>query len=165
MTIPPEAALIKNRRETTPPYMSARALAAAVTAAGTPLSASGLSCIEKGHYSAKPQTLAAIALQLGITPDELEELGRRHGRGNAVRAAALLREHIRQRVDQEPALAATEVSQPVLQALVAGVDEIRATRELTAKEQDALIRALVQSTAGHVKDEVAKLRAMVGILR
>lgn len=167
VAVPPEAELVRTRRESTLPFMSRTGLAEAVTAAGTKLSEASLRKIEKGEYAARPHILAAIALTLGITPDELEALGRRHDRDNATKAALMLREYVAERARQEPAIdqAAASLPEAALQAVVAGIDEIRATRGLSRQQREALVRALVASTVAHVNAEMDRLRTTLDIVR
>lgn len=154
-TPPPEAALIRERRETTPPYLSVRRLA---LSAG--MSPSGLSRIESGEHAAKPDRLAALAERLGITADELEDVGRRHGRENALKAAAMMRARS---VAPGPSLAAVAGSVPesVLRAVMEGIEEIRATPGLSAREREAMEAELVRGTLAYVSAHVGQIKASI----
>lgn len=152
--VPPEAALIRARRFDTPPYpLSRRQLALDIG-----MSPANLARIESGEYQAKPDWLAAIAGRLGITADELEKVGREHGRENAVKAAAILRARPSA---TEPALAAVAGSMPesVLRAVLQGIDEIRATPGLSRREREALEAELVRGTLAYVSAHVGQIRA------
>lgn len=159
---PPEAILLRRRREAM--LMSPEDLSEAMRDASgrRPISGRRIREIEAGRTRAgKPTaapdlTLVSMALALGITAEELEEVGR-------CGAAEVLREHVRQRAEDEPHLAAvaSSVSSPssstvagsldqaavtsqLIQLVIQGVDEIRTARGLTAKQRAELERQFLE---------------------
>jgi hypothetical protein len=155
---PPEAALIHERRtERLPsPPISLRDAAKAASATGISMTESGWRSIEKGRYAAKPEVLAAMAMAVGVTPAELDEIADRHDRENARKAAVMLRSQLRQRAEQEPALAKIDPRTPedVLQMILDGLDDIRNASGLSDAQkvslESSLIEAVRQSIAGHL---------------
>ncbi|MET8864623.1 hypothetical protein ABZW11_16935 [Nonomuraea sp. NPDC004580] len=167
--VPPEAALIKARRRDRLPPMGAAAAAAAATAAGVKMSAEGWRSIENGRYDGPPDKLAIMAQVVGISAEELAELGEREGRENAARAARLLESHLRQRAAAEPAVAASSLDvestpEQVLRMILKGIDDIRAAPGLTAGQKSSLERSLMEAVVSSVGGQIVQIRTALEIL-
>lgn len=157
---PPEAQLIRERRETLIPRRSIRDLAA-----DADIGESSWRAFEAGKFVITPERLARVALVVGVTPSELETLGRQHGRDNALRAAVLLRRYIEERVKGETVARAAvgDVPEEILQALITGLDEIRSARGISAKQRSVLERALIRGITAHISAQVDQIRILLGI--
>lgn len=147
---PPEGRLIQQRR--TAMLISPERLSQQMKEAGRRAVSGGrIREIEKGltrsgaPTRAPAERLVELALALGITAAELDEADR----GDA---AELLREHVRQRSEQEPLIAAlatsgeTEISQAahdVLQMIFQGLDEIRHHPLLSDSQKQELERSFL----------------------
>ncbi|MEU6781441.1 hypothetical protein ABZ912_19735 [Nonomuraea angiospora] len=165
--VPPEAALIKERRKDRLPPMGVPAAAAAATSAGVKMSPEGWRSIETGRHNGPPGKLAIMAQVVGITPDELAEIGRRFGRENAAEAARLLEAHLRRRVASEPALAAIDtdsVPEQVLQLILEGIDDIRTAKGLTDAQKSSLEQSLIHVTMQSVSAQIVQIRTTLKIL-
>lgn len=165
--VPPEAALIKARRMSRLPKMGARAAADAATAAGVTMSAEGWRSIENGRYDGPEDKIAIMAQIVGITPEELAELGRREKRPRVVEAARLLESHLRQRVASEPAMAAIDTEslpEQVVQMILEGIDDIRAAKGLDNAQKAALERTLIQTIVQNVQGQIVQVRTTLEIL-
>ncbi|GAA3550436.1 hypothetical protein GCM10022419_033330 [Nonomuraea rosea] len=169
MSIPPEAALIRDRRKNRlpNPALSLRAAAAAASAFGTPVSEAGWRSIEGGKYVAKPEILAAMASAVGVTPAELDEIGARHQRQNAADAAVMLRAYLHQRAETDPALSGIGTSAPddVLQMIVAGIDDIRKAPGLTKDQKESLEKSLIDTVKQTVAGQLVQIRTALEIAR
>lgn len=163
----PEATLIRHRREGRLPPMSLRDAAEAASAAGVKMSESAWRAIESGRYEGRPDKIAIMARVVGITPDELDEVGRT-GRENAAAAAGMLRNYLRERAKREPMLAgvdANATSEAVLQLMLEGIDDIRRAEGLTGAQKAALERSLIQSVQQMVAGQLVQIRTTLEIAR
>lgn len=169
VSIPPEAALIRERRKNRlpNPAMSLRAAAAAATAHGTKVSEAGWRSIEGGLYDAKPEILAAMARVVGVTPAELDEIAAQHERQNAADAAVMLRAYLRQRAENEPALDRLDPRTPeaVLQMIVDGIDDIRNAAGLSEDQKASLEKALIETVTQTVAGQLVQIRTVLEIAR
>lgn len=170
MSIPPEAALIRERRKNRlpSPAMSLRSAATAATEFGaTSISEAGWRSIEAGKYIAKPEILAAMAKVVGVTPAELDELAKKHERQNAADAAVMLRAYLRQRAENEPSLEGIDPSTPeaVLQMIVEGIDDIRKAPGLTKDQKASLEKSLIQTVMQTVAGQLVQIRTALEIAR
>ena len=164
--VPPEAALIRERRLDRLPPLSVRDAADAATAAGVQMSEAGWRSIEAGRYDGPKDKIAIMAQVVGISPDELAELGRREGRQNVVEAAGLLEAHLRRRVASEPAMAgvaAESVPERVLQMILEGIDDIRST-DLSDDQKESLEKSLIQTIMQSVQGQIVQVRTTLEIL-
>jgi hypothetical protein len=159
---PPEAILIRQRRENQVPKMSARRAAAiAQERSGGDFSASTWLKIEGGDYRGPADRVAIMADVVGVTPDELDQKGRPD-------AARLLREHVRRRAEAEPALAGLDretTSESVLQLLLQGLDEIRREKRLNPEQKQRLEAALLESTLNAIKGQMDQIRTVIDIAK
>ena len=166
--VPPEAALIKARRMNGVPKMGAPAAAAAATAAGVKMSPEGWRSIENGRYDAPPDKLAIMAQVVGVTAEELAELGEREQRPNAVKAARLMESHLRERAAAVPAVAASldveSTPEQVLRMILKGIDDIRAAEGLTESQKSSLERSLMEAVVASVGGQIVQVRATLEIL-
>lgn len=165
--VPPEAALIKARRKDRLPPMGAATAAAAATAAGVKMSAEGWRSIENGRYDGPKDKIAIMAQVVGITPEELADLGHREKRLNVIEAAGLLEAHLRRRVAAEPAMAAIDtdsVPEQVLQMILEGIDDIRAAKGLTGAQKSSLERSLIQTIMQSARAQIVQVRTTLEIL-
>lgn len=167
--VPPEAALIRQRRRDRLPALSVRDAAAAATAAGVAMSEAGWRSIESGRYDGPPDKVAIMAQVVGITADELADVGRRGRRENAVEAARLLEAHLRQRAAAEPAVAASPLDvasapERVLEMILKGIADIRAAEGLTEGEKSSLERSLIDAVVHSVGGQIVQIRATLEIL-
>ncbi|QBI53485.1 hypothetical protein [Streptomonospora litoralis] len=142
---PPEARLIRERREAM--LISPETLSRRIHEAGYDRGVSGrrLREIEEGRTRAgKPTaapalTLVQVALTLGITAADLDEVGRAD-------AAAIMRNHLKGRIQQEPEVAALPgVSEELRQQIIQGLDELRAAPDLTREQKAQLEAAYLRS--------------------
>lgn len=167
--LPSEAALILERRTNRlpSPSISLRDAAAAATSAGIQMSESGWRSIEKGRYEAKPEVLAVMARVVGVTPAELEQVAERDGRDNARRAAVMLRAYVRNRAENEPALAALAPRTPeaVLQMILEGIDDIRNAPGLTGDQKGSLEKSLIEAVTQTVAGQIAQIRTTLEIVQ
>jgi transcriptional regulator with XRE-family HTH domain len=133
---------------------------------GVSMSSTNLADIESGRYNATPDKLAALARLLDISPEELDELAAQ-GRENAARAAVILREYIAERAASEPALAdaGDSVPEAVLQAVLAGIDEIRALPGLSDAQKTSMEKSLIRASVQQVRGQVDQMRATLEIVR
>jgi hypothetical protein len=167
--VPPEAALIKERRINRIPKMGAPAAAAAATKAGVKMSPEGWRSIESGRYDAPEDKLAIMAQVVGVTAEELAEIGRRYGRPNAVRAAELMESHLRRRAAAEPVVAASPIDvestpEQVLRMILKGIDEIRAAEGLTEGQKASLEKSLMEAVVSSVGGQIVQIRTTLQIL-
>ena len=166
---PPEAALIRQRRKDRLPVLSVRDAAAAATAAGVSMSEAGWRSIEAGRYDGPKDKLAIMAQVVGVSADELAELGRRHGRVNVVEAARLLESHVRQRAAAEPAVVASPLDtesapEQVLQMILKGIDAIRSAEGLTEGQKSSLEKSLMDAVMQSVGGQIVQVRTTLEIL-
>lgn len=167
--IPPEAALIKARRMDRVPKMGVPAAAAAATAGGVKMSAAGWRSIEDGRYDGLPEKIAIMAQTVGVTAEELAELGEREGRVNAVKAARLLESQLRQRAAAVPAVAASPLDvestpEQVLRMILKGIDDIRAAEGLTESQKSSLEKSLMDAVVQSVGGQIVQIRTTLEIL-
>jgi transcriptional regulator with XRE-family HTH domain len=167
--VPPEAALIRERRKAHLPSLSVAEAAAAATAAGVKMSETGWRAIESGRYDGPPDKLAIMAQVVGVTADELAEIGRQHRRENASEAGRLLESHVRQRAAAEPAVVASSIDagsapERVLQAILKGLDAIRAAEVLTDGQKSSLEQALMDAVEQTVEGQIVQIRTTLEIL-
>lgn len=167
--VPPEAALILERRtERLPnPSMSLRAAAAAATAAGLTMTESGWRSIEKGRYEAKPEVLCVMARVVGVTPAELEDIAKGHDRENARKAAVMLRAYLRERAKSEPALAeiAPRTPEAVMQMILEGIDDIRNAAGLSDDQKASLEGSLIEAVTQSVAGQLVQIRTTLEIVQ
>lgn len=167
--VPPEAALIQRRRMDRLPPMSVRDAAAAATAAGVQMSEAGWRSIEAGRYDGPKDKVAIMAQVVGITPEELAELGRRERRQNVVDAAQLLESHLRRRAAAEPAVASSSIDvesapERVLAMILKGIDDIRSAEGLTESQKSSLERSLMEAVEQSVGGQIVHIRTTLEIL-
>jgi len=167
--VPPEAALIKERRLNRIPKMGAPAAAAAATEAGVKMSPEGWRSIENGRYDAPEDKLAIMAQVVGVTAEELAEIGRHRGRENAAKAAKLMESHLRRRAAAEPVVAASPLDvestpEQVLRMILKGIDDIRAAEGLTESQKSSLERSLMEAVVQSVGGQIVQIRTTLQIL-
>lgn len=168
---PPEAALLKQRRDRF--RISPEQLSRMIKSRGATLSGRRIRELESGYStkdhqptSARAETLADLAMALGIMPEELEQVGRHD-------AAMVLRGRVEERAEQEPAVAALATEQVresnvesahIMQVVFQGLDDIRSQAHLSDAQREELERAYLQSLRRGVEAShgqlLASLRAM-----
>lgn len=167
--VPPEAALIRQRREDRlpDPPLSVRAAANAVTAHGVKMSEAGWRSIEAGRYEAKPEILTAMAKVVGVTPAELAEVGSKQKRENARQAAVMLSAYLKERAANEPGLAKMDPRTPehVLQMLLEGIDDIRLAEGLTDDQKRSLENSLIETVSQTIAGQLVQIRTTLQIAR
>lgn len=151
------------------PKMGAPAAAAAATAEGVKMSAAGWRSIEDGRYDGPPDKLAIMAQIVGISAEELAELGEREGRVNAVKAARLLESHLRQRAAAVLAVAASPLDvestpEQVLRMILTSIDAIRSAEGLTDGQKSSLERSLMDAVMQSVGGQIVQVRTTLEIL-
>lgn len=158
--VPPEAALIKERRESSVPRLSHRKAAQRAAHLGeTTFSAATWQKIEGGEYSGGADRITLMALVVGITPEELEDAGRPD-------AARSLRAQIQERADAEPLLRGVDreaTSEAVMQLLLQGLEEIRQESRLSPRQKAELERQLIQSQLNHLQGQLEQIRTTLRI--
>lgn len=167
--VPPEAALIKERRLSRIPKMGVAAAAAAATTAGVKMSAEGWRAIENGRFDGREDKLAIMAHVVGVSAAELRELGEHEGRPNATNAAGRLEALLRQRAAAEPAVAASPLDvestpEQVLRMILRGIDDIRAAEGLTEGQKSSLERSLMEAVVSSVGGQIVQIRTTLEIL-
>ncbi|WP_157250165.1 helix-turn-helix domain-containing protein [Nonomuraea typhae] len=154
--LPPEAALIRERREQMLPRMSIRKAAARAA-----MSEAAWRHIENGRYVGPADKIALMAREVGVTPGELDALGR----GDAAR---LLRGDVRQRAADEPAMADLDsgaTSEALLQMILQGLDEIRRAPALSEEQKKALERSLIRSVMSVFHGQMEHIKTAIEIAR
>jgi len=159
---PPEAELIRRRREELVPPRSPEKLARLIG-----LSGKRWRDIERGLDAngrptrARSNTLAEIARQVGITPEELAEHGRPDG-------ARLLTAMLKEQVAVEPTLSAfvdTEATPIVLlQEILQVLDEIRNDGRLSASQREQLEQSFVLGLQRDVRNLHDQFRTMIRVV-
>jgi transcriptional regulator with XRE-family HTH domain len=159
---PPEAALVRRRREELIPPRSPEKLAKLIGISGK-----RWRDIERGRDAngrpTKPraQTLADIARVVGITSDELEAVGR----ADAGRILTVL---TRDRAESDPALVgvvAPEATPVVLlQQILQVLDEIRRDDRLSAGQKRDLEEAFVRGLQQDVRNLQDQFRTMIRVV-
>lgn len=165
---PPEAALIAERRKEHLPRMSMRGAVAAAGELDVKMSEAGWRSIETGRYEAPADKLAIMAMVVGVTPDELDDIGRDFSRSNATQAAALLRAYLRRRAASEPALADVHpdsAPEVVLQMLLEGIDAIRRADVLSDDQKLSLERSLINSVTQTVAVQIVQNRTTIELVQ
>lgn len=159
---PPEAELIRERREAMIPRLSHRKAAERAAALGkTTFSTATWQKIETGQYSGGKDRIVLMAMVVGVTPDELEETGRPD-------AARLLRREIERRAAEEPllqevALEREDTSEAVMQLLLKGLEEIRREPRLKPAQKRELERQLIRSQLAHLEAQLDQMRTTLEI--
>lgn len=151
---PPEAVLIRTRREMMLPKMS-RSKAATVAE----MSEATWRHIENGKYEGPPDKIATMARVVAVTPDELDDAGRTD-------AAAMLRAYLRKRAEAEPVLASLDTgasSEALIQLILQGLDGIRSAPGLTDDQKRSLESSLIASVTQNVSGQLAQIRTVLGI--
>jgi hypothetical protein len=150
---PPEAVLIRTRREEILPKMSIRKAAEIAD-----MSEAGWRAIENGRYEGPADKVATMARVVAVTPDELDEVGR----GDA---ASMLRAYLRRRVEVEPTLAVIDdtSSEALIQLILQGLDDIRKTPGLSDEDKQTLEASLIRSVTQNVSGQLAHIRTVLGI--
>lgn len=166
--VPPEAALIKQRRQDRIPKMGVPAAAAAATLAGVKMSAEGWRSIENGRYDGTPDKIAIMAWVVGVTSDELAEIGQRKGRPRVVEAAHRLERYVRERAASEPAVSSAvdveSAPEQVLQMILEGIAEIDEADGLTPGQKSSLKRSLMEAVMHSVGGQMVQVRTTLEIL-
>jgi hypothetical protein len=133
------------------------------------MSEAGWRSIEIGRYDGPPDKIAIMAQVVGVTADELDELGRRYDRENAIEAARLLEAHVRQRAAAEPVVSASSIDvesapEQVLQMILESLDEIRAAEGLTDGQKGSLEKSLIEAIMQSVSGQIVQNRTALEIL-
>ncbi|MFB4273083.1 hypothetical protein [Nonomuraea sp. GTA35] len=142
------------------PRLSHRAAAARAAKLGnTSFSTATWQKIEKGEYSGGADRITLMAMVVGITPEDLEEVGRPD-------AARMLRAEIERRAAEEPLLREVEresTSEAVMQLLLQGLEEIRSEPRLDADQKAELERQLIRSQLAHLRGQMEQIRTTLDI--
>lgn len=152
--LPAEVVLIRARREMILPKMS-RAKAAELAE----MSEATWRNVENGKYEGQPDKIATMARVVGVTPEELEEAGRRD-------AAAMLRTYLHKRAGDEPTLAALDAgatSEALLQLILRGLDDIRSAPSLSDDQKRSLEASLIRSVMQNVSGQLDQIRTALRI--
>ncbi|MFC9085293.1 hypothetical protein [Nocardiopsis dassonvillei] len=158
--IPREAALLLQRREGMD--VSPEVVSQMLRSRGTKLSGRRIRDLEAGQAEGKPttaraKTLVQLAKIYGITPEELEEVGRED-------AAGLLRADTQGRAGGEPEVARILASAggaaatgAIMQLVFQGLDDIRETKGLSKRQRLELERSFLENLRRDVESGRAQL--------
>lgn len=156
--LPDVIKLIRQKRGLAVPRMShKRAAELAEQLGGGSFSASTWGKIESGEYDAPLDRLVIMAMVVGATAEELE-------RAHRPDVAQLLREEIRRRARNDPALVDVDpdgTPEAILQLVVQGLDEIRALPGLTDDQKHALEQSLIQNVKQNIAAQIDQLRTVL----
>lgn len=157
-SLPPEIALIREKRSLAVPRMShKRAAELAEQHGGGSFSSSTWGKIEKGDYTPPADRLVIMALVVGVTATELDEAGRPD-------VARLLREEIRRRAQADPAMAEVDPAstpEAILQMVVHGLEEIRALPGLTDEQKKGLEESLIRNVRQNIATQIDQIRTVL----
>jgi transcriptional regulator with XRE-family HTH domain len=134
----------------------ARAAELAEQLSGGSFSASTWTKVEGGSHDPPADRLVIMAMVVGVTADELHRAG-------AAEAAQMLRDEIRRRASQEPALDATAEDTPeaVLQLIIQGLEEIRTMRGLSPEQLAALEASLIRNVRQNISTQIDQIRTVL----
>jgi hypothetical protein len=137
----------------------ARAAALAEELTGASFSASAWGKAEKGLFSPPPDRIAIMAMVVGLSAGEVEQAGRPD-------VAALMREDVRRRASDEPAMASVDVAsvpEELLQVIVESLGEIRRAEGLSVEQREVIEAAFIRTATRNLSGQIDQLRTALEI--